>query len=77
MKNAMTRSIDSDLADQICEFLTFAYDPAHRKNLEEEARKMKVTYEQFLAMGMTQMILERFQVTRIGDENQSTDGRED
>lgn len=54
------------LADLIHEFLSVALSPESRKRLEAEASSVGgATYEQFLAMSLSQLIANRFDVTPV------------
>jgi hypothetical protein len=65
----MKDKVSSELADWICEVLTFCLSPEHEENLRAKARKMNLTWEQSLAMALTESIREKFHVARRSDVN--------
>jgi hypothetical protein len=65
-----------ELADLIHDFLGIAFDAEARGRLEEQARELGATYEQFLAMSLTQLITNRFHVTPVEGADQEADDGE-
>ncbi len=68
------------LADLIYEFLCIALSPESHKRLEAEAASVggpPMTYEQFLAMSLAQLIANRFEITPIKPSGESKDGVDD
>lgn len=51
-----------ELADLISKFLGIALESEARERLAAEAKELGATYEQFLAMSLTQLITDRFQL---------------
>ncbi|MDG3008316.1 hypothetical protein [Paludisphaera mucosa] len=56
-----------ELADLISEFLVIALEPESRERLTAEAKELGASYEQFLAMSLTHLITNRFQLTPVAD----------
>ena len=52
----------ADLADMICETLTFCYEPSHKRELAKTAKEMGQTFEQIVAAALAQRIAENFEV---------------
>jgi hypothetical protein len=58
----MKDNVPAVLSDQICQLLTFCYSSGPKLTLVAEAEQLQATYEQVVAMALTEMILERFHV---------------
>jgi hypothetical protein len=54
----------ADVADLICQHLTFCYSDEHRESLRSKAAEDGATLEQVVAAAITQQISERFEVLR-------------
>lgn len=52
-----------ELADLIYEFLGMSLESEAREQITAAATELGVSYEQFLAMSLTQLITDRFQLT--------------
>jgi hypothetical protein len=60
-----------ELADLIAQFLVIALEDEARQRLQAEATELGATYEQFLAMSLTQLITNRFQLTTLAEPEES------
>jgi hypothetical protein len=56
-----------ELADLISDFLGIVLEDEARERLQSEANEMGATYEQFLAMSLTQLITNRFKIAPVGE----------
>jgi hypothetical protein len=64
----------ADLANMICETLTFCNEPGHKRELQKTAKEMGQTFEQIVAAALAQRIAENFEVRHGSTPQPQPDG---